>query len=139
MLSTCVNKSLILQTENQLASNVSPASEPLAITVASIDTADGRSIWQDGFASNYGAAVDIFAAGSGVLSAYYNSNTATATLSGTSMAAPHVAGLAAYLISLEGLSTPASVWQRILALATTNAITANLSGSPNRIAFNGVA
>jgi oryzin len=53
------------------------------------------------------------------------------------MATPHVAGLAAYLIALEGLSTPAAVVARIKALATSGLITSAGSGSPNLIAYNG--
>ncbi|EHK96957.1 Subtilisin-like protein [Glarea lozoyensis ATCC 20868] len=117
--------------ENQLASNVSPASAALAITVGSIGQTDARSSF-----SNYGAAVDVFAPGAGVLSSYATSDTATATLSGTSMACPHVAGLAAYLIGLEGLASPAAVTSRIKALATTGRVT-DLQGSPNLIAYNG--
>jgi len=71
--------------ENQLASNRSPASESTAITVAASDTNDARSIWPDGFASNYGAAVDIFAPGTAILSAGIASDTAAVSNSGTSM------------------------------------------------------
>jgi oryzin len=53
------------------------------------------------------------------------------------IATPHVAGLAAYLIALEGLSTPAAVVARIKALATSGTITSPGSGSPNLIAYNG--
>ena len=122
--------------ENQLASNVSPASAANAITVGAIDQQDARSIWTGGKASNYGSAVDIFGPGTGIVSAYYTSDTATQSLSGTSMATPHVAGLAAYLIALEGLSGPAAVTSRIKALGTTGRVT-DLKGSPNLIAYNG--
>ena len=71
--------------EDQLASNVSPASEATAITVAASDTGDARSIWPGGFASNYGAAVDIFAPGTAILSAGIASDTASVSNSGTSM------------------------------------------------------
>jgi oryzin len=53
------------------------------------------------------------------------------------LATPHVAGLAAYLITLEGLSSPAAVVNRIQALATSGKITNAGSGSPNLIAYNG--
>lgn len=52
-------------------------------------------------------------------------------------ATPHVAGLAAYLIALEGLTTPASVLSRLVALSTTGKVTSAGTGSPNRIAYNG--
>lgn len=118
--------------ENQNAANVSPASESTAITVGSITSTDARSSF-----SNFGSLVDIFAPGSSILSAWIGSTTATRSISGTSMASPHVAGLAAYLIALEGLTTPASVASRIIALATTGRVTSPGTGSPNRIAYNG--
>jgi oryzin len=71
--------------ENQLASNVSPASAANAITVGAIGQNDARSVWSSSAASNYGSAVDIFAPGTSVLSSSIASNSATATLSGTSM------------------------------------------------------
>lgn len=95
------------------ASTTSPASAPAAITVGAVDdTTDSRASF-----SNFGSSVDVFAPGVNVLSVGITSDTASAKLSGTSMASPHVAGLAAYLIALEGLATPDAVTARILALA----------------------
>jgi subtilisin family serine protease len=68
----------------------SPASEPNAFTVGAVDQSDFRTGW-----SNFGNSLDIFAPGDQIISAYFNSNTAVAILSGTSMSAPHVAGVAA--------------------------------------------
>lgn len=113
------------------ASNYSPSSEPTAITVGAIDSNDVRASF-----SNYGSLVDIFAPGVNVLSSWIGSTTATNTISGTSMATPHVAGLAAYLIILEGLSTPAKVVARIQALATSGKIT-DAESTNNLIAYNG--
>ncbi|ATZ54237.1 Bcser1 [Botrytis cinerea B05.10] len=118
--------------DNTNAANTSPASTPNAITVGAIDSNDARASF-----SNYGAVLDVFAPGVNVLSSWIGSTSATNTISGTSMATPHVAGLAAYLIALEGLSTPAAVVARIKALATANLITSPGSGSPNLIAYNG--
>jgi subtilisin family serine protease len=59
------------------------------------------------------------------------------TISGTSMATPHVTGLGAYLLSLEGKRTPAALSSRIIALATTGKITGLPSGTSNRLVFNG--
>ncbi|KAI9646143.1 Subtilisin-like protease 2 [Ciborinia camelliae] len=118
--------------DNANAANYSPASTPNAITVGAIDSTDARASF-----SNYGSILDVFAPGVSVLSAWIGSTTATNTISGTSMATPHVAGLAAYLIALEGLSTPAAVVARITALATSDLITSPGSGSPNLIAYNG--
>lgn len=108
--------------ENVDASNTSPASAASAITVGAIDaTTDAKASF-----SNFGAVVDIWAPGVKVQSVGITSNTASTILSGTSMASPHVAGLAAYLMSLESLSNPAAVTARILQLAGTTG--ANVTG-----------
>lgn len=117
--------------DNADASNYSPASEPTAITVGATSSTDARASF-----SNYGTLLDIFAPGVSVLSAWIGSTSATNTISGTSMATPHVAGLAAYLIALEGLSTPAAVVARIQALATSGVVT-DVKGSKNLLAYNG--
>ncbi|KAI0109009.1 peptidase S8/S53 domain-containing protein [Nemania sp. FL0031] len=114
------------------AANTSPASAANALTVAAID-----SSWAFAYFSNYGSVVDIAAPGVNVLSAWIGSNTATNTISGTSMATPHVAGLALYLIALEGLSTPAAITARIKALGTSAKISSLPSGTVNLIAYNG--
>ena len=114
------------------ASNTSPASVAAAITVGAIDSSDAKASW-----SNFGSVVDLFAPGVNILSAWIGSTTTTNTVSGTSMATPYVAGLAAYIIALEGLTTPASVQSRIKTLATSGKITSAGSGSNNLIAYNG--
>ncbi|EON64454.1 hypothetical protein W97_03685 [Coniosporium apollinis CBS 100218] len=114
------------------AANTSPASAPNAITVGSIQSNNARSSF-----SNFGAVLDVFAPGTSILSTWIGSNTATNTISGTSMACPHVAGLVVYLKALEGLASPQSVRDRIVALSTTGKITNAGAGSPNRIAYNG--
>ncbi|TRX88340.1 hypothetical protein FHL15_010778 [Xylaria flabelliformis] len=114
------------------AANTSPASAANALTVAAID-----SSWAFASFSNYGAVVDIAAPGVSVLSSWIGSNTATNTISGTSMSTPHVAGLALYLIALEGLSTPAAVTARIKALGTSGKISGIRSGTVNLISYNG--
>ncbi|GKT65022.1 subtilisin-like protease [Colletotrichum tofieldiae] len=121
--------------ENQDASNTSPASAPNAITVGAIDARNDRKA----SFSNFGTAVDIFAPGVNILSVGITSNTATNTLSGTSMASPHVAGLAAYLMSLENLDTVKAVTDRMLALAEASgaSVQRNTAGTTNLIANNG--
>ncbi|KAI1079014.1 peptidase S8/S53 domain-containing protein [Whalleya microplaca] len=114
------------------AANTSPASAANAVTVGAID-----SSWRIASYSNYGAVVDIFAPGSNVLSAWIGSNSATNAISGTSMATPHITGLALYLMAYEGLSTPAAVTARIKALATANKITGIPNGTVNAIGYNG--
>ncbi|KAH6663220.1 putative cuticle-degrading protease [Halenospora varia] len=116
---------------NADASGYSPASEPSAITVAASDSTDVRASF-----SNYGSLIDVFGPGVNVLSSWIGGTTATNTISGTSMATPHIAGLAAYLIGLEGLSTPAAVVARITALGTTGKIT-DPKGSVNLLGYNG--
>ncbi|EUC44969.1 hypothetical protein COCMIDRAFT_96859 [Bipolaris oryzae ATCC 44560] len=120
--------------EGENASNSSPASAPQACTVGSTNERDLKSSF-----SNFGKLVDIFAPGEKIQSAWIGSSTATNTISGTSMACPHIAGLAAYLIALEGPRSPTALCKRIQELATKDAIT-NLragEGSPNLIAYNG--
>ncbi|KAK2028960.1 subtilase, partial [Colletotrichum zoysiae] len=113
-------------------SSQSPANVPNALTVAAID-----SSWRPASFTNYGEGVDVFAPGVSILSSWIGGNSATNTISGTSMATPHVSGLALYLMALEGLSTPAAVTARIKALATSGRITGTLSGSPNLVVYNG--
>merc|ERR1719330_1827371 len=94
---------------NSDACNFSPAYVPSAITVGSTDSTDTRSYF-----SNYGTCVDIWAPGSSVLSAGHTSDSATATLSGTSMACPHVSGAAALVLGADNSKNPAQVLQELL-------------------------
>ncbi|KAH8906338.1 subtilisin-like protein [Coniochaeta sp. PMI_546] len=121
--------------ENQDTANTSPGSAPAAITVGAIDQkTDAKASF-----SNFGRGVDIFAPGVGVQSVGITSDTASATLSGTSMASPHVAGLAAYLMALEGLTNVDAVVRRMqqLAQATGATVKNNARGTTNLIANNG--
>ncbi|KAH9903793.1 subtilase [Xylariomycetidae sp. FL2044] len=121
--------------EAQDAANVSPASSPNAITVGAIDaTTDRRADF-----SNFGEFVDIYAPGVDVESVGITSDTATEVLSGTSMASPHIAGLAAYLMALEGLTTADEVVTRMteLASATGAEVRRNAPDTTNLIANNG--
>jgi oryzin len=113
-------------------SGQSPANSPNAITVSAAD-----SSFRVASFANYGAGVDVFAPGVNILSSYIGGNSATASLSGTSMATPHTVGLALYLIALEGLSSAAAVTNRIKALAVTGKVTGSLNGSPNLFIYNG--
>lgn len=112
------------------ATEWSPASARTAITVGATDRNDQRAEF-----SNWGEGVDIFAPGVGVLSAFRGRDHANATMSGTSMATPHVAGLAAYFIAWEGLSGSAEVSKRILEVAT-HGVVGNRKGGENRMAYN---
>ncbi len=85
--------------------------------------------------SNFGSVVDIFAPGSSILSAWLTSDTATATLSGTSMATPHVAGVAARFLQSSPNATPATVRNEIVTAATTNHLSGIPAGTANRLLF----
>ncbi|KAI5813591.1 alkaline proteinase [Pyronema omphalodes] len=117
---------------NTDAGNTSPASTPSAITVGATDSTDSRASY-----SNYGSVLDVFAPGSSITSAWIGSNSATNTISGTSMASPHVCGMAAYLIAKEGLSSPSAVTNRIISLASSGYVANAGPGSPNRLLYNG--
>ncbi len=116
---------------NANACNSSPARAANAITVGSTTTTDARSSF-----SNFGTCVDIFAPGSGILSAWFSSNTATATLSGTSMASPHVAGVAAQYKQANPGASPTTIRNALVNNATTNVITNPGTGSPNRLLYS---
>ncbi|HEU4560154.1 MAG TPA: S8 family peptidase, partial [Longimicrobium sp.] len=111
-----------------------PAGAPSAITVGSTTSTDHESSF-----SNYGTCVDILAPGSSVKSAWVGSDTASMTRSGTSMATPHVAGVAAQYLQTHPLATPATVWGAINAIANTGVITRHslsvANGTPNKLLF----
>ena len=117
--------------ESQNACNVSPARTLSAITVGSTTTSDARSSF-----SNFGTCVDIFAPGSGITSAWRTSDTATNTISGTSMASPHVAGVAALFLETNPTASPATVTAAIINNSTPNKVTNAGTGSPNRLLFS---
>jgi len=106
----------------------SPARVPEAITVGATTSGDVRASW-----SNWGSCLDLFAPGASITSAWSTSNTATSTISGTSMAAPHVAGAAALLIALDRASTPTAVRDLLVQDATKDVLTDVGSGSANRL------
>jgi subtilisin family serine protease len=104
--------------EGQDACNDSPAAAPEAMTVGASDSSDRAA----GF-SNWGSCVDWYAPGVSITSDGIGSDTATATMSGTSMASPHVAGVAAQYLGLHPLATPADVTAALSALLTQNVVT----------------
>ncbi|MFJ8657759.1 S8 family serine peptidase [Streptomyces sp. NPDC093795] len=117
---------------NANASNYSPARVTEALTVGSTTSTDARSSF-----SNYGTVVDIFAPGSSITSAWNTGDTATNSISGTSMAAPHVAGAAALYLGNNPTATPAQVGTALVNAATPNVVTNPGTGSPNRLLYVG--
>jgi aqualysin 1 len=115
---------------NVNAANSSPARVAAAITVGSSTINDDRSSF-----SNFGSVVDIFAPGSSILSAWRTSDTATATLSGTSMATPHVAGVAARFLQSNPGASPATVRNELVNQATLNHLSGIPTGTANRLLF----
>jgi len=116
---------------NTDACTSSPARAANAITTGSTTTSDARSSF-----SNFGTCVDLFAPGSGILSAWWTSTTATATLSGTSMASPHVAGVAALYKQANPSASAATVRNAIVNNATTGVLSGIGTGSPNRLLYS---
>jgi subtilisin family serine protease len=114
--------------ENQNACNVSPASASGVFTTASSTSSDAKSSF-----SNWGSCVEAYAPGSSITSTYLNSG--TATMSGTSMASPHVAGVAALYKGTFGEASASTISNWIISNATTGVITGNPSGTPNRLLF----
>jgi subtilisin family serine protease len=117
--------------ETQNACNVSPARVANAITVGSTTTSDARSSF-----SNFGTCLDLFAPGSSITSAWRTSDTATNTISGTSMATPHVTGVAALFLETNPTASPATVAAAIINNSTPNKVTNAGTGSPNRLLFS---
>jgi len=109
----------------QDACNYSPARVSEAITVGATDKTDTKTSW-----SNYGPCVDIFAAGSGITSAWYTSNTATSTISGTSMATPHVVGVAALYLQSNTGASPAAVASALRGNATSGVVKNSSTTNP---------
>jgi len=116
------------------ACNYSPARTAEAITVGATDASDTRASW-----SNYGSCVDLFAPGVSITSAWKSSDTATNTISGTSMATPHAAGAAALYLDGHSSASPAQVASALVTAATGGKVTSAGSGSPNLLLYTGTS
>ncbi len=110
------------------ASSYSPARVTEALTVGATTNTDARASY-----SNYGSVLDLFAPGSSITAGWNTGDTATNTISGTSMATPHVAGAAAVYLAGHSSATPAQVSTALVDGATADKVTGPGSGSPNRL------
>lgn len=115
---------------NRNACNYSPARTATAITVGATTSTDARASY-----SNYGSCLDIFAPGSSITSSWIGSNTATNTISGTSMATPHVVGVAAQYLQANPTASAATVRNALVANGTTGKVTSAGRNSPNVLLF----
>lgn len=116
------------------ACNGSPSRVAAGLTIGSTTRTDARSDF-----SNVGSCLDMFAPGSDITSAWITSNTSTNTISGTSMATPHVAGAAALYLQANPSATPATVGNALISSSTPNKVTNPGTGSPNRLLHMGSA
>lgn len=115
---------------NADACNASPARVKEAITVGASTSTDSRASF-----SNFGSCVDLFAPGASITSAWISSNFSFAVASGTSMAAPHVAGTVARFLVNNPATLPYNVEQSVITGTTQNVLTSIGTGSPNRLLY----
>ncbi|WP_341718310.1 S8 family serine peptidase [Micromonospora sp. FIMYZ51] len=116
--------------QRQNACNYSPARAEPAITVGATQNNDAAASF-----SNFGTCVDILAPGVSITSAWHTNDTATNSISGTSMASPHVAGAAALVLSANPSWTPLQVRNYLVDNATPNVISNVGTGTPNRLLY----
>ncbi|XP_033125515.1 aqualysin-1-like [Anneissia japonica] len=130
MINVNITVSVAAGNDNSDACNYSPARVTEAITVGATENTDVRSYF-----SNYGECVNIFAPGTDITSTWYKNKRATNTLSGTSMACPHVAGIAALHLANDPSMTPKEVANKIYNDATPDIILDPGQGSNNRLVY----
>jgi aqualysin 1 len=126
-----VTYSIAAGNSNADACTSSPARVAAAITVGATTSSDARASF-----SNFGTCLDIFAPGQSITSAWDTSDTATNTISGTSMATPHVTGVTALYLQAHPGSSPATIRNALVNGATLNHISNVGSGSPNRLLYS---
>jgi serine protease len=129
-----VTYSIAAGNSNADACSSSPARVGSALTVGASTSTDSRASF-----SNYGTCVDLFAPGQSITAAWYTSDAATNTISGTSMAAPHVAGVAALYLDVNPDAAPATVNEAVVSAASVGRLSSIGLGSPNRLVYALVA
>lgn len=129
-ISAGVTYAIAAGNSNRDACKYSPARVSAAITVGATTSSDVRASY-----SNYGSCVDLFAPGSSITSDWYTSDTATNTISGTSMATPHVAGVAALYLQGNPGASPATVQNALVSNATAGVLSSVGRNSPNLLLF----
>ena len=130
-ISSGVSYAIAAGNSNADACNFSPARVASANTVGATTNTDARSSF-----SNFGTCVDIFAPGSNITSSWSTSDSATNTISGTSMATPHVAGALALYLQTNPEASPATATQALINNSTPNKVTGAGTGSPNRLLYS---
>jgi subtilisin family serine protease len=125
---------LVTAPETELAISAEATCDGVAeaITVGATTSTDARASY-----SNYGSNLDIFAPGSSITSAWNTGDSATNTISGTSMATPHVAGAAALYLADNPSATPSQVASALIAGSVSGAVSNPGTGSPNRLLYVG--
>ena len=126
-----VNVVVAAGNNNVDACNYSPSRAPSVITVGATTSSDTRASY-----SNYGSCLDIFAPGSSILSAWNTSDVATNTISGTSMASPHVAGVVALVLEAKPTASPSAVTSFLTTSASLNKLSSIGTNSPNRLVYS---
>ena len=120
--------------DSKSACQTSPAAEPTVLTVGATERTDRMASY-----SNFGTCLDLFAPGSDIISASHSNNTGSSTLSGTSMASPHVAGALAVKRAQNPSVSAAAVQVAVVDDTTPNKVTSPGTGSPNKLLFVPVA
>ena len=120
--------------DSKSACETSPAAEPTVLTVGATERTDKMASY-----SNFGTCLDLFAPGTDIISASYNNNTGNSTLSGTSMASPHVAGALAVKRAQNTSVSAANVQVAVVGDTTPNKVTSMGAGSPNKLLYVPVA
>jgi len=130
-ISSGVTYAIAAGNSNADACSSSPSRVVEAITVGATTSSDARASY-----SNFGSCLDLFAPGSSITSSWYTSTTATNTISGTSMATPHVTGTAALYLETNPTASPSAVAGAIVSSATSGVVASAGTNSPNKLLYS---